>query len=100
VEKAVDDLRARKKKRRNPVLLQNQNVKYMITEKSIFTLEIPEWINKVRVGTVPTLYYTKGEALQSMKELRYKKIGAKQYYGFKKHKKNSKNPLQKGNPEY
>jgi hypothetical protein len=31
----------------------------MITEKSIFTLEIPEWIT--RVGTVPTLYYTKGE---------------------------------------
>jgi hypothetical protein len=33
-----------------------------------------------------------------MKELRYKKIGAKQYYGFKKHKKNSKEPSSKREP--
>jgi hypothetical protein len=36
----VDDLRARKKKEeKSQAVLQNQNVKYMITEK-IFTLEI------------------------------------------------------------
>jgi hypothetical protein len=53
----------------------------------------------VRVGTVPTLYYTKGEAPVSMKELK-KKIGAKQYYVIQNTKKNSKEPSSKGNPEY
>jgi hypothetical protein len=33
----------------------------MITEKSIFTLEIPEWVSKVR-GTVPTLFLYQKEA--------------------------------------
>jgi hypothetical protein len=73
----------------------------MITEKSIFTIEIPEWINKVRIGTVPTLYYTKGEALPSKHEgATLRKVGNKQYYVDEKHKKIIKNPLQRGNPEY
>jgi hypothetical protein len=51
----------------------------------------------VRVGTVPTLYYTKGEALPSKHEgATLRKIGAKQYYVDSKHKKIVKNPLQKG----
>jgi hypothetical protein len=50
-----------------------------------------------RVGTVPTLYYTKGEALPSKHEgATLRKIGAKQYYVDSKHKKIVKNPLQKG----
>jgi hypothetical protein len=50
----------------------------------------------VRVGTVPTLYYTKGEALPSKHEgATLRKIGAKQYYVDSKHKKIVKNP-QKG----
>jgi hypothetical protein len=54
----------------------------------------------VRVGTVPTLYYTKGEALPSKHEgATLRKIGAKQYYVDSKHK-NSKEPSSKGNPEY
>jgi hypothetical protein len=71
----------------------------MITEKSIFTLEIPEWINKVRVGTVPH-YITPKESSPSKHEgATLRKIGAKQYYVDSKHKI-VKNPLQKGNPEY
>jgi hypothetical protein len=38
-----------------------------------------------RVGTVPTLYYTKGEAPSARSYA--KKIGAKQYYVDSKHKK-------------
>jgi hypothetical protein len=52
----------------------------------------------VRVGTVPTLYYTKGEALRQHEGATLRKIGAKQYYVDSKHK-NSKT-LFKGNPEY
>jgi hypothetical protein len=40
----------------------------------------------VRVGTVPTLYYTKGEALQH-EGATLRKIGAKQYYVDSKTKK-------------
>jgi hypothetical protein len=39
--------------------------------KSIFTLEIPEWINKVRVGTVH--YITPKEKLPSKHEESYAK---------------------------
>jgi hypothetical protein len=52
----------------------------------------------VRV-TVPTLYYTKGEALPSARSYAKKKIGAKQYYVDSKHKKIVE-PSSKGNPEY
>jgi hypothetical protein len=50
----------------------------MITEKSIFTLEIPKWINKVRVGQLH--YITPKLSHQSMKGATLRKIGAKQYY--------------------
>jgi hypothetical protein len=73
----------------------------MITENSIFTLEIPNWVNKVRIGTVPTLFYTKGESLPSIHEgATLRKIGNKEYYVDSKNKKIIKNPLQKGSPEY
>jgi hypothetical protein len=48
----------------------------------------------VRVGTVPTLYYTKGEA-PSKHEGTLRKIGAKQYYVDSNTKKNSE-PSSKG----
>jgi hypothetical protein len=64
-------LRERKKEKSLRYYCRTKKRKIYDNWKSIFTLEILEWINKVRVGTVPTLYYTKGEALrQSMKELR------------------------------
>jgi hypothetical protein len=53
----------------------------------------------VRVGTVPTLYYTKGEALPSKHEgATLRKIGAKQYYVDSKNTKNSKEPSSKREP--
>lgn len=73
----------------------------MVTESSVFTIEIPNWINKVRIGTIPTLYYTKGEPLPAKHAgASLRKIGAKEYYIDSKNKKIVKNPLQKGNPEY
>lgn len=73
----------------------------MITEKSIFTLEIPHWVNKVRIGTVPTLYYAKGESLpDKYAGSKLRKAGKKEYYVDSKNKKIVKNPLQKGTPEY
>jgi hypothetical protein len=46
-KKAVDDLRARKKRRNlSSITAEPKNVKYMITEKSIFTLEIPNGLIK------------------------------------------------------
>lgn len=73
----------------------------MITEKSIFTLEIPNWVNKVRIGTVPTLFYTKGEALpQKHAGATLRKVGKKEYYIDDKNRKIVKNPLQNGSPEF
>lgn len=73
----------------------------MITETSVFTMEIPDWVNKVRVGTIPTLYYTKGEPLPAKHAgASLRKIGSKEYYIDDKNKKIIKNPLQKGKPEY
>lgn len=73
----------------------------MITEKSVFVLSIPEWVNKVRIGTIPTLYYTKGDPLPAKHSgATLRKVGAKEYYIDSKNKKIVKNPLQKGKPEY
>jgi len=73
----------------------------MVTEKSIFILEIPEWVNKVRIGTVSTLFYTKGDALPKKHEgATLRRAGKKEYYIDDKNKKIVKNPLQKGTPEY
>jgi hypothetical protein len=49
----------------------------------------------VRVGTVPTLYYTKGALPSKHEGATLRKIGAKQYYVDSKHK-NSKEPSSKG----
>lgn len=73
----------------------------MITESSIFTLVIPGWVNKVRIGTVPTTYYTGGDALPAEhKGATLRRVGNKAYYIDAKNKKIVKNPLQKGKPEY
>lgn len=73
----------------------------MITENSIFTIVVPDWVNKVRIGTVPTLFYTSADTLPSKHEgATLRRVGNKAYYIDSKNKKIIKNPLQKGNPEY
>jgi nucleoside diphosphate kinase len=73
----------------------------MITEKSIFTLVIPDWVKKVRVGTVITTYYTKGDKIpEKYKNFNTKKIGKKTYYVDERGRKVIKNPTKMGNPEY
>jgi hypothetical protein len=73
----------------------------MITEKSIFTIEIPNWVNKVRIGTIPITYYTSADKLpDKYVGAKLKRLGNKTYYIDDKHKKIVKNPTQKGQPEY
>jgi hypothetical protein len=67
----------------------------MITEKSIFTLEIPNGLIKcVLVQFHIILHQRSSPSKHEGATLR--KIGAKQYYVDSKHKKIVKNPLQKG----
>lgn len=75
----------------------------MISEASVFVLEIPNWINKVKIGTIPTLYYSSGDSLPK----KYvtdgavlKRMGNKYYYVDKSGKKIVKNPGKEGTPEY
>jgi len=73
----------------------------MITKDTVFTLTIPNWTNKVRVGTIKTTYYTKGDKLpEKYKEATTRKIGKKLYYIDDKNKKIVKNPTKRAKPDY
>lgn len=73
----------------------------MITEKTVFRLVIPEWVSKVRIGTIKTVYYVKGDKLpDKYKNAKTRKVGKKLYYVDSKNKKIVKNPTKKGQPEY
>jgi hypothetical protein len=88
-------LRARKKREKSKqYYCRDQNVKYMITEKSI-TLEIPEWINKVRVGTVPIILHQRRSSRQHEGATLRKNRCQAILCGFKTQKKIVKNPLQR-----
>lgn len=71
----------------------------MITEKSEFSVVVPDWINKVRVGTVPIQYFAKGDKHSTKLEgATLKKIGKTFYYVDKTGKRIVKNPDKKGGP--
>ena len=53
----------------------------MITKKSVFTLVIPDWSNKIKKGKVARKYYTKKDKLPlKHKGAKLKKIGRTFYY--------------------
>jgi Holliday junction resolvase RusA-like endonuclease len=73
----------------------------MITNETVFTVVVPEWINKVRIGTIKTTYFVKGDKLpEEHQGAKTRKIGKKLYYIDSKNKKIVKNPTKRGQPEY
>ena len=73
----------------------------MITTKSTFKITIPEWKNKVPVGTIITTYYKKSTKLPlKYKGAKLKKFGRSQFYVDKRGKKIVKNPTKAGNVKY
>ena len=82
-------------------IVEAQNVDDMITPRSIFTVTVPEWTNKVKTGNVVATYYGKGTKLPAKhKGAKLKKFGKKHYYVNSKNKKIVRNPDKVGNPIY
>jgi hypothetical protein len=52
----------------------------MITEKSIFTLEIPEWVSKVMYWYSSSFLYQKGGSPLKHEGATLRKVGTKEYY--------------------
>lgn len=73
----------------------------MITTESIFTVTIPEWVNKVRIGTNTAKFYTSTCDLpKKYGECGLKKIKDTSYYVDGAGKKIIKNSKAVGNPIY
>jgi hypothetical protein len=73
----------------------------MVTTKTIFSLTIPKWENKVKMGVVIATYYKKRDKLPAKhKGAKLKKFGRSFIYVDNKNKKIIKNPTKVGNPIY
>jgi len=73
----------------------------MINEKSIFILEIPNWPNKVKIGTNTTEFYTMKDNLPKAHDgATLKKFGKKLYYINSKGSRIIKNSNSVGKPKY
>lgn len=73
----------------------------MVTPKTVFQITIPKWKNKVPIGKVAPVYYTKNIGLpQKHAGARLRKIGRKFYYVDKNNKRLIKNVNKVGNIKY
>lgn len=73
----------------------------MITQDTIFSITIPKWENKVKMGVVIAAYYKKKDKLPvKHKGATLKKFGRSNIYIDKKGKKIIKNPTKVGKPIY
>jgi hypothetical protein len=73
----------------------------MINSETVFTVIIPNWENKVKIGVIPSEFYGAKHKLPPEHEgAKLKKFGRESFYVDSMGKRILKNPNKKGNPKY